>query len=292
MHPERDDMTGRSGGGTRRTFGKLIRASVATLVLGVAACSSTTDDADLATTDVPAEELYNQGLALRNEGRLSDAAEKFAELDKYYPYSEYARKSLINIAYVSYTRGKYPEAINAAKRFATLYPGNPDTAYALYIIGQSYFKQIPDVTRDQQNTQRALAAFSELIQRFPESEYADDAQTKIRATEDQLAGKEMEVGRYYLKRNNHVAAINRFKTVVVEYQTTRHIEEALFRLVESYYALGVINEAQTAAAVLGHNYPDSEWYKDAYNLLQTGGYSPSADSGSWISRAFEGINVL
>ncbi|NRG17847.1 outer membrane protein assembly factor BamD [Rhizobiales bacterium] len=277
---------------SKRFFRGIARAGMIVAMLGLAACSSTSDDADLATTDIPAEELYNQGLALRNEGRLSEASEKFAELDKYYPYSEYARKSLINVAYVSYTRGKYPEAINAAKRFTTLYPGNPDSAYALYIIGQSYFKQIPDVTRDQQNTQRALAAFGELVQRFPDSEYASDAETKIRATEDQLAGKEMEVGRYYLKRDNYVAAINRFKTVVINYQTTRHIEEALFRLVESYYALGVINEAQTAAAVLGHNYPDSQWYKDAYNLLQTGGYSPESDGGSWISKAFGSISVL
>lgn len=277
---------------SNRCLRGIARAGMVVALLGLAACSSTSDDSDLATTDIPAEELYNQGLALRNEGRLSEASDKFAELDRYYPYSEYARKSLINVAYVNYTRGKYPEAINAAKRFATLYPGNPDSAYALYIIGQSYFKQIPDVTRDQQNTQRALSAFSELIQRFPDSEYASDAEMKIRATEDQLAGKEMEVGRYYLKRDNYVAAINRFKLVVINYQTTRHIEEALFRLVESYYALGVINEAQTAAAVLGHNYPDSQWYKDAYNLLQTGGYSPESDGGSWISNAFKGISVL
>lgn len=236
--------------------------------------------------------LFNEGLALRNDGRLRDAGEKFSEIDKRYPYSEYAKKSLINLAYINFTLGRYPETIAAGRRFTTLYPNDPDAAYALYLIGQSYFRQMPDVTRDQQTTERALAAFAELVQRFPDSEYTNDARARIRAADDQLAGKEMEVGRYYLKRRNYVAAINRFKMVVINYQTTRHVEEALFRLTESYYALGVTREAQTAAAVLGHNFPDSEWYKNAYSLLKEGGYSPSEDSGSWISRAFKGINVL
>ena len=266
-------------------------ASLALLAVALAACSSTKDDEDFATNDTPAEVLYNEGLALRNEGRLSDARVKFEEVDKLHPYSEYSRKALINLAYLNYSSGKFTEAITAAKRFTTLYPGSEDSAYALYIIGQSYHKQIPDVTRDQEMTQRAMAAYGELVQRYPESEYAEDARTKIRIAQDQLAGKEMEVGRYYLKRGHQIAAINRFKVVVTNYQTTRHIEEALFRLTESYYALGVVNEAQTAAAVLGHNFPDSQWYKDAYSLLKTGGYSPDEDSGSWISRAFVGISL-
>ena len=273
--------------------GRLRRTTIATLAvaaLALAACSST-DDEDFATNDTPPEVLFNEGLALRNDGKLSDARLKFQEVDKLHPYSEYSRKSLINLAYLNYSLGKFPEAITAAKRFTTLYPGNEDSAYALYIIGQSYNKQIPDVTRDQEMTQRALAAYGELIQRYPDSEYAEDARAKIRVAQDQLAGKEMEVGRYYLKRNHQIAAINRFKVVVTNYQTTRHIEEALFRLVETYYALGVVNEAQTAAAVLGHNFPDSQWYKDAFSLLKTDGYSPNEDSGSWISRAFSGISL-
>ncbi len=274
--------------------GRLRKTTIATLTLAallLGACSSTNDDEDFASNDTPPEVLFNEGLALRNDGKLSDARLKFQELDKLHPYSEYSRKSLINLAYLNYSTGKYTEAITAAKRFTTLYPGNEDSAYALYIIGQSYHKQIPDVTRDQEMTQRALAAYGELVQRYPESEYAEDARTKIRVAQDQLAGKEMEVGRFYLKRRHHIAAINRFKVVVTNYQTTRHIEEALFRLVESYYALGVVNEAQTAAAVLGHNFPDSRWYKDAFSLLKTGGYSPNEDSGSWISRAFQGISL-
>ncbi len=261
-------------------------------ILFLGACASGDDVDDLALNDTPAEVLFNEGLALRNEGQLTEAGKRFSELDRLYPYSEYARKALINLAYLNFTLGKYPEAVTAGKRFLTLYPGSEDAAYALYLIGQSYYRQIPDVSRDQDMTERSLAAFSELVQRYPDSEYSDDARKKIRVAEDQLAGKDMEIGRYYLKRRNYVAAINRFKTVVINYQTTRHVEEALFRLTEAYFALGVVKEAQTAAAVLGHNYPDSKWYKDAFSLLKTGGYAPSADSGSWISRAFDGINVL
>ncbi|MTI45420.1 outer membrane protein assembly factor BamD [Roseibium hamelinense] len=260
--------------------------------LALAACSSTGESDDLALNDTPAEVLYNEGLALRAQGKLSDADKKFTELDRLYPYSEYAKKSLINMAYINFSRGKYAEAITAARRFLTLYPGNEDAAYALYIIGQSYFRQMPDITRDQSATEKASAAFAELLQRYPDSEYAADAEAKLRVTQDQLAGKEMQVGRFYLNKRNYIASINRFKTVVLQYQTTRHVEEALFRLTESYYALGVVSEAQTAAAVLGHNFPDTQWYKDAYSLLNEGGYQPSEDTGSWISKAFRGINVF
>lgn len=260
-------------------------------LLVVAACASNEPD-DLALDDTPAEQLYNEGLALRAAGDRRRATQKFEEVDRLHPYSEYARKSLINIAFVNYSSGKYEEAINAARRFVTLHPGSPDAAYALYIIGQSYFHQMPDITRDQKTTEKALGAMSELLRRYPDSEYADDAKQKIRVTQDQLGGKEMNVGRYYLKKRNYIAAINRFREVVVKYQTTRHVEEALARLTESYYSLGVVTEAQTAAAVLGHNFPDSRWYKDAYSLLKKGGYEPSADEGSWISKAFSGINVF
>ncbi|MEJ8474698.1 outer membrane protein assembly factor BamD [Roseibium algae] len=258
--------------------------------LALAACSSKDDLDDLELNDTPPEVLYNEGLALRAQGKLKPASQKFAELDKLYPYSEYAKKSLVNMAYVDFSRGKYAEAISAANRFLTLYPGNQDAAYALYIIGQSYFRQMPDITRDQEVTEKARSAFEELLQRYPDSEYAPDATAKLRVVQDQLGGKEMQIGRYYLQKRNYIAAINRFKAVVIHYQTTRHVEEALFRLTESYYALGVISEAQTAAAVLGHNYPDSQWYKDAYSLLNKGGYEPSEDSGSWISKAFKDIN--
>ena len=187
--------------------------------------------------------------------------------------------------FASYRRGEYDDAISSGNRYLTLYPGTSDAAYAQYLIGQSYFNQIPDVTRDQQKTQRALAAMQEVVQRYPDSEYADDAQKKIIMTRDQLAGKEMQIGRYYLERREYLAAINRFKEVTTEYQDTRHVEEALERLTEANLAMGLVGEAQTAASVLGHNFPDSRWYKDAYNLLKKKGVSPQ-DNGGAVSEAF------
>jgi outer membrane protein assembly factor BamD len=235
--------------------------------------------------DQPSAELYNKGLAYVNAGKMKEAVKQFDEVDRQHPYSEDARKALIMSAFVSYRRGEFDECISSANRYLTLYPGTSDAAYAQYLIGQSYFNQIPDVTRDQQKTQRALAAMQEVVQRYPDSEYADDAQKKILITRDQLAGKEMQVGRYYLERREYLAAINRFKEVTTEYQDTRHVEEALERLVEANLSMGLIGEAQTAAAVLGHNFPDSRWYKDAYNLLQKKGVSPQ-DNGGAVSEAF------
>lgn len=269
----------------------LLGSIVLICALTLSACASKDDD-DLAMDDTPAEVLFNEGLALRNAGRLSDAGKKFSEVDKIYPYSEYARKSLINLAYINFSLGRYPETITAADRFITLHPGSEDAAYALYLKGQSYQRQIPDITRDQKITEQAAQTFNELIQRYPDSEYTPDAKAKLLMAEDQLAGKEMQVGRFYLEKRNYIAAINRFKTVVINYQTTRHVEEALFRLTEGYYALGVVNEAQTAAAILGHNYPDSQWYKDAYSLLQKGGYEPSENKSSWISKAFQDVKLF
>ncbi|NVK33777.1 MAG: outer membrane protein assembly factor BamD [Rhodobacteraceae bacterium] len=278
--------------GLNLAFAKFLKVTFLVLPLALAACSSKDDLDELEMPDTPPEVLYNEGLSLRSQNKLALAGKKFEELDRLYPYSEYAKKSLVNMAYVNFARGKYTEAITSAQRFLTLYPGSPDAAYALYIIAQSYYRQIPDITRDQAVTHKAAAAFSELLQRYPDSEYAGDAESKLRVAQDQLAGKEMQIGRYYLEKRNYVAGINRFKTVVLQYQTTRHVEEALFRLTESYYALGVVSEAQTAAAVLGHNYPDTQWYKDAFSLLKKGGYGPSEDKGSWISKAFRGIKVL
>ncbi len=267
----------------------LMRVGILAIPLALAACGGKDELDEFALNETPPEVLFNEGLALRAQGKLRDSSEKFEELDKLYPYSEYSKKSLVNLAFINYSRGRYTETVTAAKRYVTLYPGDEDSAYMLYLAGQSYFRQMPDITRDQAVTRKAAGAYQELIQRYPESEYVSDSERKLRIVEDQLGGKEMQVGRYYLKKRNYVAAINRFKTVVIEYQTTRHVEEALFRLTESYYALGVVNEAQTAAAVLGHNYPDTDWYKDAYSLLNKGGYSPTEDSGSWISRAFRSI---
>ncbi|QFU17121.1 outer membrane protein assembly factor BamD [Microvirga thermotolerans] len=239
--------------------------------------------------DVPAEQLYNDGLARIQKRDFEGAAKKFSALDKQYPYSEWARKGLIMAAYANYEGGLYEESITAAKRYLQLHPSSPDAAYAQYLLASSYYDQIPDITRDQEKSERALMALQELIQRYPKSEYVADAKKKIQVASDQLAGKEMEVGRFYLQKRNYSGAINRFRTVVSRYQTTRHVEEALERLTEAYMAMGIVNEAQTAAAVLGHNFPDSPWYKDAYALLTKGGVEPRENSESWISKAFRGV---
>jgi outer membrane protein assembly factor BamD len=255
----------------------------------LSACSHSVEGTKAAyADDEPAGKLYNEGLAYMTAGKYNDAVKSFDEVDRQHPYSEWARKSLIMSAFASFRRGEYDDTIQTAKRYLTLYPGSEDAAYAQYLIGESYFRQIPDVTRDQDTTKNAMDAMQEIVTKYPNSEYADDAQKKIIMARDQLAGKEMQIGRYYLERREYIAAINRFKNVVTNYQDTRHVEEALERLTEANMAMGLVSEAQTAAAVLGHNFPDSPWYKDAYKLLQTGGVEPKEDTGSWISKLFAG----
>ncbi len=257
-------------------------------MVALAACSKTGDgDADFAVDNIiPPDALYNQALANLDAGDLKSSQERLEELNRQHPYSEYARRSLILDTFINYRKGAYTEAATAGKRFLELYPADKDAAYAQYIIGMSYFKQMPHITRDQTVTRQAFSAMSELVEKYPESEYVEDAKTKVRITRDQIAGKEMLVGRYYQERREFLAAINRFRRVVEEFQTTRHVEEALARLTESYYSLGLIEEAQNTAAVLGHNYPDSEWYKDSYRLLQTGGVQPQEAPNSWLSGLF------
>lgn len=237
----------------------------------------------------PADQLYNQGLANLESGRVVEASRKFDAVDRQHPYSEFARKSIVLGAFANYRQGRYPEAISAAKRYVTLYPTDKEAAYAQYIIGLSYFRQIPDVTRDQADSRRTVAAMTELVERYPDSEYVEDAKTKIRFARDQIAGKEMQVGRYYLERREYLASIKRFRIVIEQFSNTRHTEEALARLTEAYFAMGLATEAQTAAAVLGQNYPDSPWYKDSYKLLQSGGLEPRENAGSWISNAAKAI---
>lgn len=240
--------------------------------------------------DVPADKLYNEGLARVQSGDSEGAAKKFDEIDKQAPFSPYAKKGLILSAYTNYQASKWEEAITASKRFIAQNPASPDAAYAHYILAMSYYNQIPDATRDQERTEQAIAALQQLVTKYPKSEYVLDAKEKLLVARDQLAGKEMNVGRFYLEKRNYTGAVNRFRDVITKYQTTRHVEEALMRLTEAYMALGITNEAQTAAAVLGHNFPDSQWYKDAYVLLQSGGLEPREDRGSYISRAFQGFS--
>lgn len=244
------------------------------------------------TPDIPAETLYNQGLARLHNKDYEGAAKRFGEVDKNYPQSEWSRKALLMTVFSNYEKPAYEEAVTSAQRYIGLYPNSPDTPYVYYLAGMSYYNQVPDVMRDQSSAEKALAIFSELVQKFPKSEYVADAKYKMGVARDQLAAKEMQVGRFYLTRKNYPAAINRFHDVLGKYQTTRHTEEALYRLTEAYMAMGVVNEAQTAAAILGHNFPDSQWYKDAHALLKTGGLEPHEYTDSWISKVGKTLHAI
>ena len=282
-----------------RRFGRRVGLGVALIVLAIPLSGCGTGALwdkffakDDTFKDEPADKLYNEGLYLLNQKKdLKLASKKFEEVDREHPYSEWARKSLLMSAYAYYDAGDYDSCIGAATRYVTLHPGSPDAAYAQYLIAASQYDQIPDVTRDQGRTEKAIAALQDVIRKYPTSEYSVSAKAKLEGARDQLAGHEMTIGRYYMQRRDYTAAINRFKTVVTQYQTTRHVEEALARLTEAYMAIGIVGEAQTAAAVLGHNFPDSRWYKDAYNLVKSGGLEPSENQGSYISRAFKKMGL-
>lgn len=235
----------------------------------------------------PADQIYDQGLARLSKGDAEGAAKKFTDLDKQHPFTAASRKGMIMTTFAHYQGGNYDEAITSAQRYVNLYPTSPDAPYAMYLAAMSQYNQVPDISRDQERAEKALVMFNQLIEKYPKSEYIDDSKYKIQVMRDQLGGKEMSVGRYYLGKRNYHAAVNRFRDVVGRYQTTRHVEEALYRLTESYMALGITHEAQTAAAILGHNFPESPWYQDAYKLLANGGLSPNETQGSWLSRLFK-----
>lgn len=257
----------------------------------VGGCSYFNKDEDYVSDD-PADKLYNEGLfLLNNKQDYKEAAKKFDEVDRQNPYSDWARKALLMSAYSYYQAQEYTDCINSAQRYVTLHPGSPDAAYAQYLIGSSYYDQILDVSRDQGRADKAINALEEVSRKYPDSEYANAAKKKIDMARDQLAGKEMEIGRFYMNKRDFIGAINRFKVVVTQYQTTRHVEEALERLTECYIALGIIDEAQTAAAVLGHNFPDSDWYRDAFKLVKNQGVEPNENKESWISKSFKKIGL-
>jgi outer membrane protein assembly factor BamD len=260
--------------------------AIALLALSLPACTLFNKDAP--HPHEPPDKLYNEGLYLLNVKKdLKDAAKKFEEVDRQHPYSEWARKSLIMTAFAYYEAGAYDDCIAAARRYVSLHPGSPDAAYAQFLIGSSHFEQMPEISRDQDRTEKAVLSLEEVVRKYPNTEYAASAKRKIEVARDQLAGKEMDIGRQLLQTRNYTGAINRFKVVVTRYQRTRHVEEALLRLTEAYMALGIVDEAQTSAAVLGHNFPDSRWYKDAFALMQSKGLQPNENRRSWISRAFK-----
>ncbi|EJK82252.1 outer membrane protein assembly factor BamD [Agrobacterium rhizogenes] len=249
---------------------------------------NTDKDIDISKLGVetdPPETLYNQGLANIKAGNMAEAGRKFDAINQQQPFSEWARKALVMSTFVKYRTGRYDDAVQSGNSYLKQYPGSEDADYVQYLVGSSYAKQIVSVTQDQRAAQQTIEAMSKVVTNYPSSQYVSDAQAKIRFARDQLAGKEMQIGRYYLERKDYLAAISRFRIVIEQYPTTNQIEEALARLVEAYYAMGIVQEAQTAAAVLGHNYPDSRWYADSFKLLKTGGLSPNENEGSWISKA-------
>ena len=276
-----------------------MRAAFAGLALmGLGGCGSlfgTDDETNNVNKDAAnyqersVEAIYVDGWRMINMGNWEGCAQQFNEVDRQHPYSVWARRAMLISAFCSYQANAYPAAIATADNYISLHPGSREVAYAFYIKAISLYEQIVDVNRDQSNTEGALVALQDVVQRFPDTEYARDASLKIDLTLDHLAGKEMAVGRYYLMQRDYIGAINRFRVVVEQYQTTPQIAESLSRLTEAYYSLGLDNEAQTAAAVLGANYPGSAWYQNAYGILRGRNLRPVADSGSWISQAFRKV---
>ena len=248
---------------------KLVAAlALSILVTGCSILGGSDRRERLAYVERPAENIYNEGMDQMERNDLGKARLLFQEVERQHPFSKWARRAMLMTAYANYLSADYEEAVSTAQRFISLHPGNESTPYAYYLIAMSYYDQIYDVGRDQATTTSAEAALQQVVRRYPDSDYARDALLKLELTHDHLAGKEMSVGRYYLRENQQLAAIGRFKTVVREFETTSHVEEAMHRLVEAYVSLGIIEEAKLAGSVLGYNYPNSEWYSDSYDLLQ------------------------
>lgn len=256
--------------------------------MALAACGGKDEEAYV---EKPVEELYNNAVNAMSSGEYKRAAKLFDEVERQHPYSVWATRATLQAAYAHYQANKYDDAIVALDRFIQLNPSNRDAPYAYYLKALCSYEQITDVARDARMTELALQALQEVVRRFPDSAYARDARVKIDLTYDHLAGKEMEVARFYQKRGQWLAAINRFRNVVEKYQTTSHVPEALHRLVESYMSLGLVDEARRSAAVLGHNYPGSTWYRDSYALVGTGEL-PKDDSPGLVSRTLNALNPM
>jgi outer membrane protein assembly factor BamD len=252
--------------------------------LALSACASKPKKPRLAYEERPVELLYSTGADRLDRRQWSQAVNYFQEVERQHPYSEWSRRSILMQAYAHYEGNDYSEAIADSDRFIQLYPGNPTAAYAHYIKAICYFEQIVDVNRDQAATGQALDSLRDVVQRYPQTEYANDARLKIDMVNDQLAGKEMTIGRWYLRQGDTLAATNRFKNVIDRYQTTSHTPEALYRLVESYLTLGLIEEAKRNGAVLGYNYPGDPWYGSAYKLLTSKGLRPAVEPKSGGNR--------
>jgi outer membrane protein assembly factor BamD len=266
------------------TFARRI-ALVATIALA-AACAR---EREVPVESRSAQEIYLDAEGQLEDGRPREAGQLFGEVERLYPYSEWAKRAMLMSAYAYHEGGLYAESRAAANRYLDFFPADPDAPYAQYLIALSYYDQIVDVGRDQENTFEALQELRDIIERYPDSEWAKSAELKFDLALDHLAGKEMEVGRYYLARGHYAAAINRFRVVVQDYQTTTHTPEALHRLVESYLSLGLDNEAQTAGAILGHNFQGSQWYADSHALLTGRGLQPQDVGDSWLNQVYRQV---
>ena len=262
------------------------------IVLSLAACGGAPKDT---YADKPVEELYNGAVDLLMDENYEKAAKQFEEVDRQHPYSVWATKAQLMSAYAQYQASNYADSILALDRFIQLHPGNRDIAYAYYLKALDYYVQITDVGRDQDNTNQALKTLEEVSRRFPDSKYARDARLKLDLARDHLAGKEMEIGRFYQREGQFLAAINRFRRVLDQYQTTTHVPESLHRLTECYLQLGLVDEAQRTAAVLGYNYPGTDWYKDSYDLVGGQGQAPGLatpaqrSKDGWIGRVLDWV---
>lgn len=275
-------MSGQKSGAT-------LRATLTGSLLAIAllsGCSKLSFEDEVPFENYTAEEIYQRGEYELSRGKEPQAARYFSEIERLYPYSEWAKRGLIMQAFAYHRDKDYANSAAAAQRFLDFYPADGDAAYAQYLLALSYYDQIDEIGRDQGLTIKALQALRRVIELYADSEYASSARLKFDFAFDHLAAKEMEVGRYYLKRGHYAAAINRFRLVVEEYQTTRHTPEALLRLVESYLALGLRDEAQTAGAIIGHNFQSTEWYQDAYDLLTGQGLEAKASGNSWLSSIY------
>ena len=249
-------------------------------------------DSDTKLDSRPPDVIYKEANEYLEKGSSEKAAVLYERLDQLYPYSEEGKKAML-LAAVAYKKaGKQPEAVAAARRYLAVHPGTIEAAQAQDIIAASYFDRMSTPNRDQGETKKAILEMEALVRKYPNSEYTEENKRRIKLAKDTLAASEMSVGRYWQKKGNYLAAVNRFKTVVTDYQQTGHVEEALMRLTECYLALGIVTEAQTAAAILGRNYPEGQWYKDAYALLQQSGSQPQEDSGSWMSRSWKKVTSV
>jgi outer membrane protein assembly factor BamD len=260
---------------------------------GLMGCAGNSRQQELAYVERPVETIYDEAVHQLERRNWTQAALQFDEVQRQHPYSPWASRAELMSAYARYRARDFNRTIASAQEYIALHPGGEGAPYAYYLVAVAQFDQIIDVGREQARSELALAALNEVTARFPDSEYARDAALKTDMVRDQLAGKEMEIGRYYLKRNEHLAAINRFKRVIEQYDTTSHAPEALHRLVESYLSIGLVGQAQAAAAVLGHNYPGSEWYSDTYALMQGRGVempvAPETGTVNWIERMWNAI---